>query len=189
MDWHQKLRESLRGKGPFQVKAWGIEYGLLTNAIHYIDLLSYWSDSKVSSVICQFGFHDFYPSKRQGFVEAHGEIFTTFEDGSKLSLRCEKVNVNSTISQGLTLEIKSNVGDWKVDEENGIFIEPSGVITEGKIEFQSQMTGRIVTEILENGRSDLPTLNEVQTSHVLLLDAIQKIWAEKQSESTWAPVT
>ena len=51
------------------------------------------------------------------------------------------------------------------------------------------MTGRIVTEILENGRSDLPTLNEVQTSHVLLLDAIQKIWAEKQSESTWAPVT
>ena len=189
MEWHQKLRESLRGKGPFHVEAYGIEYGLLTNAIHYIDLLTYWSDSEVDSVVCCFGSDDFYSSKRLGYVEAHGEIFASYKDGSRLSLRCEKLRDDLQISQGLTMKVKTNVGEWIVDEESGKFLGPNGVVVEGKIEFQSAMTGRIVTQILENGISDLPPLGATQTSHILLLDAIQKVWLEVGSEVKWVPVT
>jgi predicted dehydrogenase len=189
MAWHQKLRESLRGKGPFQVEAHGTEYGLLTNAIHYVDLLTYWTDSKVESVFCRFGSDDFCASKRPGYVEAHGEIEVDYKDGSRLSLRSEKLVSESRVSQGLTMIVRSKFGTWKVNEEEGVFIEPNGASTKGRIEFQSEMTGEIVTKILENGRTDLPRLEETQASHILLLDAIQEVWSERNSELEWVPIT
>jgi hypothetical protein len=51
------------------------------------------------------------------------------------------------------------------------------------------MTGEIVTKILENGRTDLPRLEETQASHILLLDAIQEVWSERNFELKWVPIT
>lgn len=150
----------------------GGNWGLACNAIHYIDVFSYLTDSRVLSV-SNSGLIKVIPSKRVGFSEIVGCIKVEFTDGHELLLSAEEgsakpvlIHIEGSEARHLIFEDKrkrttQTVGDdWK--NENFDFETP----------YQSQLSGSIVKEIFELGESSLPTFESSSEIHISFIKSL-----------------
>ena len=75
------------------------------------------------------------------------------------------------------MEILSNAGQkFEVDESRGVFNEAGIMIFEGVLEFQSDLTFEVVSRILVEGTSYLPSVKESVSQHEKLIAALIKHW-------------
>ena len=119
MPWHQLIRSQLvtNDIGPINVEVTGSSWGLACNAIHFIDLVSWWTGASVDYVDNRS--LDFWePSKRYGFQEAFGTLLVSFVDGSSLKLNCNK---NGLLPR---IEVWTRDGNWLIDESLGKAVAP-----------------------------------------------------------------
>lgn len=190
MKWHNEIASVLTDSGPLKVTVEGSGYGLLTNAIHYLDLVTYWTKAEVVSLVCDFGPSDFIPSKRSGFVEANGAIHVSYSDGSMMKMTCDSVAEPDRVSLGLNLTLTNDRHFWQMDEVAGTFVETGGVTLKGRVELQSELTAGLVSKILLTGRCALPRLDQTTHAHEILLQSVNEVWRLKpDNESRWAPIT
>lgn len=178
MEWHSALRTALDGKGPFSVTMDGEGYGLLTNSIHYIDLVGWLTKSTVTDIELELGSYGFFESKRAGYVECDGTFRVSYSDGSDATMSCRSTKGRSTPATALTIEIQGPHGSWNIDESTGLAEGPQGEILEGRIKFQSEITSGLVTSILAGRGCLLPPLSEVLDMHEKILWALGQRWAE-----------
>lgn len=54
---------------------------------------------------------------------------------------------------------------------------------DGRFEFQSQLSGRLVDDILLRGQCDLPSLEESAAMHAIFLQAMLKHWNLSQNRN------
>lgn len=60
----------------------------------------------------------------------------------------------------------------------------------GKVDFQSQMTGPLVEEILQFGQCDLPSLKESIAIHTIFVESMLKHWNKSNNrEDCFVPIT
>ena len=79
---------------------------------------------------------------------------------------------------------------WRLEESVGSFTNSSGFSLPGKVEFQSEMTGPLVDQILKTGQCALPTLPASANLHRSLITALLDHWnASHQSNDTLLPIT
>lgn len=185
MPWHQAIKEHLFTGSPsaLRVRMSGGYWGLACNAIHFIDLVSWWTGASVDGVDGR-GLGEWQPSKRSGFQEVFGTLVVNFRNGSSLELSCNQTDAPPRI------EVETPEGIWLIEEAAGKAVGPSGQVIAGQLSFQSALTAPLVEQILTAGRCELPTLAESAAQHRPFLDALLQHWNHSQSrEDLSVPIT
>lgn len=185
MGWHQAIRSQLlpAGPAPLRVRVSGGSWGLACNAIHFIDLVAWWTKTSVQSVN-PAGLDDWVQSKRAGFHEVFGSLGVTYTDGSELELYCHSG------AEHIQITFDTPQGQWVIEESAGRVVGPNGQQLSGQLIFQSALTAPLVKQILSEGRCDLPTFAESTVQHRLLLAALLKHWNQSQGcQNSIVPIT
>jgi len=178
MRWHNDLKEVFREKGPLTISYSAGLWGLACNSIHFIDLVAWWTGESLLSVDNSGLAKEWFDSKRAGYFEIFGNLRAVFSGGTVLSLSAH----DGAADQPLCVELNDG-SVWEVDEHTGFAYGPDGRTVEGQIEFQSQLTGRLVDDILLKGQCLLPTLDESYVMHALFIDALLMHWNYSQNRN------
>ena len=185
MTWHQEIKAQMLASGPsaLRVRMSGGHWGLACNAIHVIDLVSWWTGASVDGVDGR-GLEDWQPSTRSVFHEVFGSLVVNFRDCSSLELSCNQSDDSPRI------EVETPEGVWLFEEAAGKAVGPSGQEIIGQLSFQSALTTPLVEQILTAGRCELPSLAESVAQHRPFLDALLQHWNHSQSREDLAvPIT
>ena len=185
MSWHQLLKDAFANQGPLHVTYSADLWGLACNSIHFIDLVAWWSGETLATVDTAGLDRHWLRSKRKGYFEITGELIALFSDGTSLHLsskECAQVQpIQVVLSDGIV---------WEIDELAGTARSSSGERLDGQIEFQSQMSGRLVDGILQRGQCDLPLLSISSEMHAIFLDSMLGYWNESQFRNdSLVPIT
>ena len=88
------------------------------------------------------------------------------------------------------MHFTSAQGEYLLNESKGTFIGPNGVDIPGRVEFQSEITGRLVDQILLDGTCSLPKLSESAQMHKILIESLLQHWNEtQQRDDSLLPIT
>jgi predicted dehydrogenase len=175
MGWHQAIRAQLLpdGPAPLQVHVGGGSWGLACNAIHFIDLVAWWTQAQVQSGSTD-GLDGWADSKRAGFQEVFGRLLVHYSDSSVLELRC------FPSAEPTVIAVETPQGSWRIEEAAGQATGPADRQLQGQLSFQSVLTAPLVAQILQDGYCDLPTLAESLAQHRPLLQALLEHWNRSQ---------
>ncbi|MFA4995840.1 MAG: Gfo/Idh/MocA family oxidoreductase [Patescibacteria group bacterium] len=152
----------------------GSQYGLITNAIHYIDHMAFLSDCTDYKIETSGLTKKPIESKRKGFLEFNGTINIIFKNGSSGSFTCFPegelpVVVEITSDKCRCVSKESEQKAWISREKDGWQWKE----IEAPIPFQSERTAQIVEDLLKNGKCILPKFDESAKLHLLLLEPLR----------------
>lgn len=153
----------------------GSQFGLVTNAIHYIDHIAFLTNCYKHKVETKFLDPKPVKSKREGFLELSGTLNLYFENGSFLSIVCYPegtapflVEIMSSEYRVISREpekkawISSKQNNWKWTE------------IDTDVPFQSEMTTKLIEDILISGDCLLPSFEISAKMHLVLLESLLK---------------
>lgn len=157
--------------------------GLCCNAIHYIDLVNYLSDSGLSSIETEELDPDIIESKRSGYVEFTGKLTCHFYNNSVLYL-------NSIKDSDICSELVIENGEYKfiINELSGeLSVFKDGCLYEERnfdIVYQSDLTNILIEQIEHHSGCDLITYPQSATMHVLLISSLLGFYNKKNNISS-----
>jgi hypothetical protein len=158
--------------------------GLACNSIHYIDLISRWTNAEIENIDVSHLSKFWIPSKRLGFYEIEGKLNLKYKDGSILNM------TSKTDDNIYCVEINVNDDLWKIYENEGYAINNKGERIKGAVLYQSDLTPIIVDNILMNGLCELPTLLQSINQHLPLLESLTNHWNNyMEIKCTSLPIT
>lgn len=172
MNWYKKIKFEVKNKSPLIITKTGGLWGLACNSLHFIDLMSWFTDEQLLLIKTEKLKKKWFLSKRLGFYEIYGEIVAQFSNGSKLILKSHPKEKNEIIKVKL-----KNKKIWIIDEKNSeAYMLNKKKFIYGKIEYQSELTKKIVTKILTTGKLNLPFLDETLNNHEIFLSSMLSHW-------------
>jgi hypothetical protein len=151
----------------------GGAWGLACNAIHYLDIVSYYS--KDLNVAVQTELLDLVlsESKRPGFVEVSGTLGAVFSTGAQVIMSSMRDSRATTVIHMVTPEYQIVIheveGTARLQRKG-----QEGVWEELKFEvcLQSDLTTQVASDILSTGTCGLTPLADSVRLHVPLLKAL-----------------
>ena len=72
---------------------------------------------------------------------------------------------------------------WEINENSGLASCTDGQRIGGRIEYQSQLSGSLVDNILQDNKCDLPSLDESSQMHSVFLDSMLNHWNFSQNRN------
>jgi len=184
MRWHNSFKKETPHRSPTIGSLKGCDWGLVCNAVHYLDFMEWWTGEALAEIQTQQLASHWHKSKRLGFWEVDGMLIAKFSGGSELSLHCSK----SVAPYALSLATKDY--QWTIQELDGVAIRSDGLSIPGRMEFQSEMTAALVESILATGTCNLPTLVESVALHRPLLHALLAHWNSTMPDQlSMVPIT
>ena len=177
---YKNLKESLDYEGPLKMHVSGGNWGLASNAIHYLDLFSFFVESIDLEVIESSIDDIIYPSKREGFLELGGTFIIKSRKNDLLTIEDIKSSnkpVTITIStQNHRIIINELLGESQIKTKKNSWRNLKSAF---ELTNQSTLTTDIVLKIFKEETSDLIDLEESYRLHKLIiplfLDKINKI--------------
>lgn len=174
MPFYAGLRHLFQGT-PFIYLVTGSQFGLVTNAIHYIDHMAFLSGGSRFSLDTALLNHPPIESKRRGFLELNGTLTVRFENGCAGVLTCVPdgdlpvmVEIASAGTRLISREWERKA--WIAKSAEGWAWRE----VDAAIPFQSQMTSQVVADILTKGTCDLIPYNESMQLHLQMLEPLRK---------------
>jgi len=165
-DWYRRIgAEGVAGR-PVGLEVTGGGWGLACNAVHFLDLAVWWSGSRLVEVDTRGLKRHWMPARREGYLEVEGCLVGRMADGGTVTME------DHGGTGPLALRLDTPEGRWEVDEPGGSATKSDGLSVRGRLENQSEVTGRLVDEILETGECRLPTVDESIAVHGPLLEAL-----------------
>jgi predicted dehydrogenase len=186
---YERIRAALRDE-PLHYRVHGSRYGLVTNAIHYLDHVAHLTGCADYRVDTAGLDRNPVPSKRAGFLELNGTLTATFADGSRAELTC--------LAQGdapALIEIFTASHRFVVRESEGKLWAASAAEgwswkeEDARIPFQSQMTAATVQQLLDEGTCSLSPFAESVRIHLALLDPLLALLQAGQPQLDHYPFT
>lgn len=182
MPYYQQLNTVFKNE-VIQYHVSGSQYGLVTNAIHYLDHAAYITGTNNFELNTQYLDKQIIESKRAGYYELTGTLIAHFENGSLAFLHCNK-NGMSPITIEIYNENKriiskeweqkvwqtSLANDWKWEEINA------------PIPYQSTLTAELVTSLLNNNSCNLTNYNTSMKIHLQLLNPLKTFLLENKMD-------
>lgn len=169
---YESIRSQLGG-GPLHYRVEGSQFGLVTNAIHYLDHVVHLSGCGSYTVDCADLDVQTIPSKRAGFLELTGRLFARFADGSRCEIVCH-ADGNAPV----LVEISTPSARWLVRESEGKLWTStadsgwSWSEQPARIPYQSEMTAQVVRDLLAHGQCGLTPIAQSIATHKALLDPL-----------------
>ena len=170
MRWHRELKQRVAAAPSLSVERSGPQWGLLCNAIHFMDLVAWITGEEVVAVRRGDGGLRWVDAKRPGFLEAEGELEVRFSGGTVLSLAVDPEEAEGSLT------IVGEEGVYWLDEMQGRGWSPLKEPFDGELEMQSQLTAPLVEQILTSGTCGLPTFEESAALHQPLLAGLLHEW-------------
>lgn len=168
----------------------GSQYGLASNAIHYLDLMAFYTGDTNLCVDLSLADFTMIDSKRSGFKEISGTLIAQFSNGSKAILNCfedgrlpfqiEIVSAKTRLiskewEQKAWISVEKNNWEWKE--------------VDAKILYQSQLTGTLVEDLLNHGHCNLVSFEESKKIHLSLLEGFNRFFKKHNLDIAEFPFT
>ena len=174
----------------FQI--FGGNWDLACNALHFIDLISFLSNSEVMEL--DFGGIDnkIINSKRSNCVEFTGSLSGKLKNGNNF-------NISSLDGdyEDITICVLTKSSRWIIQEGDAqkiIYLGKENNFNEIIIpftnEYQSTLTTRIINDVLIEGNTNLPNYQEACSSHIPFIEgALNSYNRISNSNSSICPIT
>jgi hypothetical protein len=98
-------------------------------------------------------------SKRKSFLEVCGTSVINYSKGSVLIIVSKEGNTNFQMS------LLDDNREWIIDEDNGLLTFADLIISNENSPLQSEIVLEILDDIVNEGKCNLPTLNESILAH------------------------
>jgi len=185
--WHKEIKTKIKKSGSFSMSVEGENWGLACNAIHFFDMLAWFSDETLVSIDTQQLNDTWLEDQRLGFWETFGTLTAQFSGGSVAALTCHNVTRSGKF---YIIRIFSGQDEWMIDESSGIAERSDGLVVRGKLSYQSEVTAELVKSILVTGACDLPLLKTSAELHRPLIDGLLEHFNRKTPNSVnCVPIT
>ena len=183
--FYSSIKLNLNTSKPIIMEVKGGNWGLACNSVHFIDIFSFLTESKVVRVVNDDLENKIYPSKRKGYVEFFGVLTVTFTNNHVLKLDCTHDNMQMEIA------IHSTDGTCKIDEVNGnIFYNGAKSNIEVLIKHQSELTQSVLEEVLPFGQTRLTNFDEACEYHIPLIESFLSFYNKTEGlEASVLPIT
>ena len=173
---YNELKNNIKGSvfKSFSVK--GNNFGMGCNGIHFIDLLAFLIDEskyKLSSGKIT----NLEESKRASYVELFGIMDGYFESGCRVELEC----CNNSKSSEYEIKLEMDDGYLHIQELSGHAVLKKGDLSrtfDFKMPFQSELTGPMVDQILQEGSCGLTKFEESMILHRPFIEASYNSYAK-----------
>lgn len=172
--FYRMVRDMFRSERQLSMVVSGGGWGLASNAIHFLDLLSFLREQEKCKVVDTSGLSPYvYASARRGFKEVMGLLRAIWSSGSELELRDDGPSGGPVI-----VRIRTSQSTLVIDESkhHAEILEAAGdgskCLSPFEVPFQSRLTNLVAEEIFSSGRSRLTPYHESEALHRLLLDAV-----------------
>jgi len=189
MPTYEQIRSTL-SESPISYRVSGSQFGLVTNAIHYLDHAAHLSGCEDFELDTSSLDRNPIESKRAGFLELNGTLAARFADGS----RCE-VTCYGSGSAPVLVEIFNEKDRYLVRESEGKLWHSSEksqwawLEHAAPIPFQSQITTGVVESLLSTGACGLTPYATSTRVHLSLLDPLLEFVRSNSHETTEYPFT
>ena len=166
---YKKIFSEIRKKENIIFIANDTKVGFACNGIHLLELATWLLNSKKYKIL-NSEIESIYETKREGFFDFSGRL--TLKLGKNLSL----ININNqkTIP---SIEIITENKIYKIDEEKQkiIIIDNKNLkINKFELPHTSQITDKIIQNILNNKIPNIPTIEETYLPHKILFNFMKK---------------
>jgi predicted dehydrogenase len=173
--FYREMKNKIKPHGQVFYTVQGGDWGLACNAIHFIDHLCFLVEDTDYEVSCHSLDKDMKESKRKGFVEFTGALHCRFSNGSELNLISQNGSKQPpliTIMGGSILYVIEEEKEWAAvsQGENGWKLEK----TPFRLYYQSELTNRLVEDIIRTGDCGLTSIEESYLIHKPLLESFIK---------------
>lgn len=157
----------------------GPNLGIACNISHFVDIVNFLNGETPKTVNTSELEKNWHPSKRQGFFDIDGILNIEFDKGSTL-----KVISNSDLSKyEITIDGKNlRAKNIKINEVEGAIHVGYDYHSGLKVPFQSQMTGKILDDLMTRGTCDLTPLEIAISCHRPLVKALLQHWNTSTQE-------
>jgi hypothetical protein len=194
-DFFMDFKTLLNCKEQIRMRVDGVNWGLASNSIHFLDLFSFFTgcnDFEFKDVKFDHVLPDF---KRPNSKEFLGEMMGTNAKGHQLVLRCEKNGSPLEDPRGKTIEIENG------ESYHSVIIRSDHVVhktVSGKNEtekvvpmpVQSQITNQLVESIIHGRSCGLPIYADSMVLHLCLIRTFLKHLIEITGKNvTRCPIT
>ncbi len=170
-NFYKEIKKTLNINSVIEMNVKGSSWGMACNSIHYIDLFSYIVDSSDLRVTTLDLSNNLIFSKRGNkFSEINGFMVFKIND-HLLSISCDE-NKKKSLSININCEkikhyINEETNKWKKDVNGLIQIQNC------YIEKVSEMSGKLVDNLIENNQCDLVSYEESCKLHLPLITQLR----------------
>jgi hypothetical protein len=170
----------------------GGNWGLGCNALHFLDLFCFLSNKSIKDLNTDSIDTNLLESTREGYVEFTGTLTGHLEDNSFFSISSLKGDSSSiTVSilnnnQRFIIQEGGTPQIYKFEKENSFNLEHSEFL----IQYQSELTTNLVSDILNKNTCSLPSYIEASQSHEIFIQAMLKKYNQiTRLQSDILPIT
>ena len=175
MDWFKKIK-SLIPKRPIRVEKIGTLWNLACNSLHFIDLVSWWTEESLISINTENLNNKWFESKRKDILVT-GTLLAKFSN-EELVLKSLSEKANDTFKINILDKNFCNI--YEHTEE--LFFT-NGDVIKGKLDLHSEISGPLITKILLNKTCNLPTFDESYESHSIFLESMLNYWNKSMKKN------
>ena len=187
---YKDFREKIKDCKVIECNIVGGAWGMGCNAIHMLDIIEYLAGCKVDELDISKLEPGIEESKRRGFYEFYGTI--TGSAG-----KCKRFCITSIKESALPLQIEfvTENGRYIIQEWAGrmlAFEEESGWTMnecEFRPTFQSQMTARVVKDILDEGKASLTDYEDSMDLHLKYIIPLISYFNDNGIKGDICPIT
>ena len=167
---YKLLREHTLNAKKFQVTIKGSSWGLLSNSLHFVDLIHYLFEVKCDNVDST-EVNDFFSSKRIGYLEANGSIEFNFSSKGKAIIICEEGNF-----EGISIDLLFDSKQVIIKERSNGDMQFSWGLTSLEIFplMVTETTSIFWKQIVENKACELPSYNDIYLEHLLFIASFEE---------------
>lgn len=186
---YRNIKEEIGDGKMIQVLVSGSKWGLLSNAIHFIDLCAFFTSSSLSEVTVNIT--NIQMSKRPGYIEADGTLTGYFESELYFSVVSHPQGqepVVTCVNTGTSLYVINE----SAQIQYYLKFDYNKTLTKSKIQIPlvSQTTTQIVNDILTTGNCQLPTYDHSERLHLQLLGSFKSVIEKETGKKLkYLPIT
>ena len=169
-DYFIDLKEVLKNETKIIFTISGGEWGLACNSIHFIDIIAYLTEQTQFSLHAEGLNKKVYSSKRSGYIEFCGILSGITERGDIFNF----ISQENSSATPLILIVSQNK-KFIIDEAKGSmysFSENRWVTTKIQVPYQSQLTGKMIENVLLNQDIKLTTYEESMKLHLPFISSL-----------------
>jgi len=187
---YKSLKNELENASSISYNLQGGDWGLGCNALHFIDHLSFLTNSNDLKIDNTYLDNKIYDSKRQGFSEINGLLVGSLSNNTfTLSSNVHSTqSIFTIVSDIIVIRIDELKGEMNISRKNNDWIWE--LKKEKIVYFQSELTNILINDILIEKKCDLPTYEDATKLHIpfitSLLDHMKKVTGIKQHK---CPIT
>ncbi len=184
-----ELKKRINPNDRLDVLLYGSNWGLACNVIHTIDVMGFLLDTYDElTVDTSLLDEEIIESKRNGYVEFTGKLICEIGEKVRILFDSEKTGESDYC---LTLFCKNSIITIsEMNQTMKISQNGSTQVYEFPIFYQSQLTDKIVLEIIKEGKCGLTKYKDTVQWHKTLLEAFSLKYSIKDSSKTgYCPIT